>query len=583
MNRTITPSETRSPLPSVATTGATGLVPLDLDGSRWETLEPLYRTLSGRVPAGRRDLESLVLDRSELDAAAREAFARLFIAKTCRTDDAAAKSAFERYLDDVQPKLKQVAFALDRAIVSSPHRSGLDARRYGVMLRKLAADVEIFREESVPLQTEETKLAHRYDEICGAMTVTFRGEERTLPQMAKLLEQTDRAVREEAWRLVAERRERDRAALDEILDELVALRHRIARNAGFGSYRDYAFRAMHRFDYGPAECTAFHRAAGEVCVPVLRALNRQRAEALRVSPLRPWDLAVDIHGRPPLRPFATADELVEKTSRLFHRMDSELGALFDTMRDGRSLDLESRKGKAPGGYQETLDRVRRPFIFMNATGRQSDLETMIHEAGHAFHSLLGRAEPLLVYRHPPIEFCEVASMGMELLAMPLLDEFYSSADHARAVRGQLEDLASLFPWVATVDAFQHWIYAHPDHDHDARTVAWEELVERFGAAVSWEGLERHRASTWQRQLHIFEVPFYYIEYGIAQLGALQLWTIARKDPARALASYKKALRMAGGHPLPDLFKAAGLVFDFGPETMKRLMDAVQEELAKLPL
>jgi oligoendopeptidase F len=562
---------------------ATDFVPAGLDAGKWEHLQPLYQALLDRELKSAGCLEQLLLDRSELDAAAREAHANLYINMTCHTDDEQARRAYLDFVEQIEPKLKTIGFELDKRIVNSPHRGGLDQERYGVLLRNLTADVEIFRDENVPLQTEDTKLGQKYSEICGAMTVAFQGEEKPLPMMARYLEETDRATREEAWRLVADRRYQDHEQITSIFDEMIALRHKIAQNAGFETYRDYMFKAKHRFDYTPADCKAFHQAAEQLCVPLYRDLNHQRAEALGVDPLRPWDLAVDVRGRDPLRPFEKPEEMVEKCSRIFHRMDPSLGGLFDNLRDGKSLDLESRKGKAPGGYQESRDRSRTQFIFMNAAGMQGDLETMIHESGHAFHSMLTRDEPLLPYRHPPIEFAEVASMSMEFVAHPYLDEFYNEAEAARAKRTHLEDVLRLLPWIATIDAFQHWLYTHPDHTRDDRAAQWLELDERFGPAVSWKGLEKYRAVAWQRQLHLFEVPFYYIEYGIALLGALQLWLQSKRDERGAIAHYRQALSLGGSRPLPELFAAADLQFDFGPETMKRLMDQLGTELETLPL
>ncbi len=562
---------------------ASAFVPADLDAARWENLAPLYQALLDREVDGVDGLRRLLLDRSELDSAASETQTNLYINMTCHTDDEQIKAAYLDFVERVEPKLKEAGFELDRKIVGSPHADGLDRRRHEVLLRDLQADVEIFRQENIPLQTEETKLDQQYEEACGAMTVDFRGEERTLPQMARFLEETDRATREEAWRGIWERRYRDHERLSEIFDRLVGLRAQVARNSGFASFRDYMFKRKHRFDYAPADCEAFHRAAEEVCVPVLRRLNARRREALGVDSLRPWDLAVDSRGRPPLRPFDGAEELIEKTSRLFHRMEPSLGTMFDSLRGGDCLDLDSRKGKAPGGYQAHRDRSRKPFIFMNAAGLHRDLETMVHEAGHAFHSILCNDEPLLHYRHAPLEFAEVASMSMELLSFPYLGEFYDEAQVARAKRERLEDLSALLPWVATIDAFQHWIYTHPEHSRDERTAHWLELDERFGAAVSWDGLEHYRQMSWQRQGHLFGVPFYYIEYGIAQLGALQLWLGFKADRARAIENYRRALRLGGSRPLPELFEAAELTFDFGPDTVKRLMDDVQRELDTLPL
>jgi oligoendopeptidase F len=557
-------------------------IPPELDATKWETLQPFYQALLDRPLKCDGCLRQLLLDRSDLDAAASEAQAVLYIRMTCHTDDDAAKTAYLDFVEHVEPQLKKAGFDLDRKIVQSPHASKLDLQRYGVLLRNLRADVELFREENIPIQTEETKLSQQYEETCGAMTVTYGGEEKTLPQMARYLEETDRAVREEAWRLIAERRVADRDKLEGLFEKMVALRHQMARNAGCANYIEYAFKRKHRFDYNPADCEAFHRGAEEVCVPVLRQLNAERAKALKVSPLRPWDLSVDILGRPPLRPFERAADLVERTSRLFHGMDPALGTLFDSLRTGDCLDLESRKGKAPGGYQQNRDRMRKPFIFMNAAGLNRDLHTMVHEAGHAFHSMLCNNEPLVDYRHSPLEFAEVASMGMELLAFPYLDQFYSEADAARAKRTHLEELSRMIPWIATIDAFQHWIYSHPQHSRAERTAYWLQLDRRFGPAVDWTGLEKYRESFWQRQLHLFSVPFYYIEYGIAQLGALQLWAQARRNEKKALENYKKALKLGGSRPLPELFGAAELKFNFGPGTMRSLMDEVASELRALP-
>ena len=450
------------------------------------------------------------------------------------------------------------------------------------MLRDLKADVDIFREENVPLSTRDTELGQKFSEVSGAMTVEFDGEERTMPQMGLYLEENDRSVRESAWRAVAERRFQDRETLDDILDQMIEVRHQMALNAGFENYRDFAFKAKHRFDYTPEDCAAFHDAVEQVCVPVLRSVHETRRTTLGLDELRPWDVAVDVHGRDPLRPFSDADQLVDQCSKGFHRMDERLGHLFDRLRDGSSLDLESRKGKSPGGYQYNRDRIRKPFIFMNAAGLHRDLETLIHEAGHAFHSMLSENDPLVHYRHAPIEFAEVASMSMELLYFPYLDEFYNEEQSNRARREQLESLSTMIPWIATIDAFQHWMYLNPKHSRDERAAYWNTLVDRFGGSITWDGLEQFRSVGWQRQLHIFEVPFYYIEYGIAQLGALQLWLNSRKSETGAIEDYMKAMTLGGSRPLPELFESAGLRFDFGLDTVRGLMEAVQTELDRLP-
>ena len=555
----------------------------DLDATNWENLAPLYQSLLDRELKCPKCLEKLLLDRSDLDALVSEAGANLYITMTRNTEDEAANKAYEAFVQSVEPEHKKMAFALDSKVAGSPHADKLDQDRYGVLLRGTRTNVELFREENVPIQTELALLDQKYSQVIGAMTCDFEGETRTMPQMQRFLEDQDRDLRERAWNATTEVRLAARETLDGLFDEMVAKRHQIALNAGFENFRDYQHAAMHRYDYTPDDCATFHAAIEETVVPLRRRCDEERAAALDVDPLRPWDGAVDVKGRAPLRPFETADELVEKSSKAFHRMDPELAGYFDSMREGDCLDLATRKGKAPGGYQYNRDFSRKPFIFMNAAGLHRDLETMVHEAGHAFHSCLSDHDPILAYRHSPIEFAEVASMSMELLTYPYLDEFYNEEEANRARREHLEAMANTLSWIAQVDAFQHWIYLNPTHSHEERRAAWNDLNARFGGCASWEGHEEAKAHTWHRQLHIFGIPFYYIEYGIAQLGALQVWLNSKRNGEEsAIRAYKSALSLGGSKPLPNLFEAAGCRFDFGSEIVGELMDAVNEELASIP-
>ncbi|MEO0511477.1 MAG: M3 family oligoendopeptidase [Planctomycetota bacterium] len=579
----------------------TRFVPADLDAARFEAVEPLIRDLLGREVASAEAFETWMEDRSELDAACSESMANLYIATTCDTADESARSAYAAYIEGVAPKLKPLAFELDRkqAALTKELGVGGEGTRYHVVARDTITDVDLFREENVPLETELSKLDQKYDQVAGAMTVEFRGEEKTLPAMARELESTDRAHREEAWRAVSDRRLRDKDAIDAIYDEMISLRHRVATNAGFDSFVGYAFKSKHRFDYTPEDCAAFHDAVEKAVVPFVRRLDAERREKLGLAAageeLRPWDLAVDVKGRPPLRPFDGGADLVSKTRAAFEALDPRLAQMLGRLGDGSgragstidaatpALDLDSRKGKAPGGYQYMRDRSRVPFIFMNAAGLHRDVETMVHEAGHAFHSMLCVDEPLLHYRHSPIEFAEVASMSMELLTMPHWGSFYSGDDLARSQRSQLEGSLGVLPWVATIDAFQHWVYQNPTHTRDERSRFWLSLDDRFGHALSWDGLDAARENQWQRQGHLFGVPFYYIEYGIAQLGSLRLWLRSLEEgPAAAIDSYINALRLGGSKPLPELFAAAGIEFDFGADAVTRLVNRVEQELAKLP-
>ena len=557
----------------------TDFVPADIDATTWENLQPFYQQLLKRNFKCVGCVKQFLLDRSELDAAAAEAGSDLYIAMTCNTEDENIKNAFLAFIENVEPELKKVTFELNKKVVEAECSSELDTDKFGVMLRDWKADVALFRDENVPLQTEDTKLGQEYSELCGAMMVDFDGEEKTMPQMGVYQQDQDRHVREMAWQGTADRRLLDRDAIDGIFDKMVENRNQTALNAGFANYMDYMFAVKHRFDYTPSDCVAFHDAIEQKCMPIVRKLAEDRKAALGVDTLRPWDIAVDPHGLAALKPFDSADDLIEKTSNLFHRMGEGLGDMFDTMRDGGySLDLDSRKGKAPGGYQASRDRKRMPFIFMNAAGLPRDLDTMVHEAGHAFHYMLCRHDDLVWNRSAPLEFAEVASMSMESMAYPFLDEFYNKDECKRAIRKHLEGVVSTLPWVATIDAFQHWIYLNPEHSREERTAKWLELGKRFGGSVDWSGLELQQEAVWHRQLHPFEVPFYYVEYGIAQLGALQMWLHYRKDPKSTIAAYKKGLTLGASRPLPELFEEAGLRFDFSLEMVGELMEAVQEEL-----
>jgi len=556
-------------------------VPKSLNFGDPSAIAVLFDELERRAPGCKTaaDLEAWLLSWSELRAALDEEGSKRYIAMTCHTDSPEAEKAYLEFVEKVEPLVKPRQFKLAQTYVNHPLRSKLSAKRYKVFDRDVKVQVELFRPENVPLETEEAKLTQQYQKLSGSLTVSFRGEEKTLVQMGRYLEETDRATRQEAWELTARRRLQEAEKFEDTFDELLKLRSQIAKNAGFDNYRDYAFRSLGRFDYGPAECERFHEAVEKAIMPAVRGLQAERRAQLKLEKLRPWDLGVDSLNRPPLRPFEEAAQMVSRTQKIFDRLDPGLAQGFHTMQGLRLLDLSNRKGKAPGGYQSTLAEARLPFIFMNAVGVQRDVETILHEAGHAFHALAARDEDLYAYRSAPIEFCEVASMSMELLGNQFLEEFYATPEANRARRTHLEGILNIFPWIATVDAFQHWIYTHPGHTRNERSDAWVNLMKRFGGEVDWTGFKDVRASLWHRQLHIFIHPFYYIEYGIAQLGALQVWANSRRDGPAALAAYKKSLALGGSRPLPELFAEAGCRFDFSRQTIEPLVKLVQTELA----
>jgi oligoendopeptidase F len=558
-------------------------VPVALDPGDWTQIAPLFDQLEQRGASCRTvaELEQWLLDCGELSAALEEEGTRRYIAMTCHTDQAEAEKAYLHYVENIEPQIKPRRFQLARIYLAHPLRSQLPQRRYEVFDRNTQLLVDLFREENVPLEIEETQLGQQYQKLSGSLTVSFRGEEKTLVQMGRYLEEPDRALRQEAWELVANRRLQEADRFHEIFEQQIQLRQTMAANAGYANYRDYAFRLRGRFDYTPQDCLRFHDAIAQEVRPLLRELQEARRAKLALPALRPWDLAVDPLNRPALRPFQKVAEMVARTQQIFEQLDPALARGFRGLEKNRLLDLENRKGKAPGGYQSTLAEARLPFIFMNAVGRQRDVETILHEAGHAFHALATQSEPLHAYREAPIEFCEVASMSMELLGHEFIESFYPAPEARRARHDHLAGIVGVFPWIATVDAFQHWVYTHPGHSRDERSAAWMALMDRFGGAVDWHGYELARANLWHRQLHIFLHPFYYVEYGIAQLGALQVWANAKQNRDRALQDYQQALALGGTRPLPELFSAAGGRFDFSAATMRPLLAGVREELAKL--
>jgi len=559
----------------------------DFDATQWDNIEPYTRDLLERKLTCSGCLETLIKDASTLAEHVSEAGALLYIGMTCDTESEGKRGSFLDFVSNVRPKLSEFSDALNRRIVEHPAVKDLPDR-YSLMLRGMRTDIEIFRKENIPLNVKQTELVTEAQGITGGMTVEFEGEERTFPQMSVYLESNERSVRQAAWTGMSERRMQDQERMSEIFDELVTLRHQIALNAGFQSYTHYMFKAMHRFDYTIDDCLEFHDSVESVCMPILRKINRERREAFGLGNLSPWDVnektggGPDIHGREALRPFEDVDEMVEKLSEMFHEISTDLGGKFDKLVEMDTLDLDTRKGKAPGGYQYYLEKSRVPFIFMNAAGLQGDLETMIHEAGHAFHSLYCGHLDLIDERNYPIEFAEVASMSMELLTQPWWNKFYDKEEADRARRTHLEGVVFLLPWIATIDSFQHWIYENPNHTREERAKIWLSIRDRFGSEMDWTGYSDFKEVSWQQQGHLYGVPFYYIEYGIAQLGSLQLWKTQLGNSQKALDDYANAMKLGNTRTLPELFSAADLKLGFDEEHFLSLMDSVESSLAELP-
>lgn len=552
--------------------------PQAIADATWPELEPLYEALATATIDDPRDW---LLQWSRLEEIIEEAGTLAMITYTCDTSDPAKEASNLRWSSEIFPKAVEMQVRLARRLVELGYREPA----LETVLRGFRTDIEIFREENVPLFSELEMLVASYQKITGGLTVDWNGEQKTVPQLQPFLKDRDRATREKAFRLGAHAYLEKRDEMATLFDQMFEKRQRVAHNAGFDDFQAYASRAKHRFDYSPADCAEFHRAVEATVAPAVARLMEHRRKRLGLDTVRPWDTQVELEGPRPLKPFSDLKGLVEPARRVFTSLDPELGAQFNRMADEGLLDLESRPGKAPGGYCTKLSWRGMPFIFMNAVGVPDDVNTLVHEAGHSFHDFASHRQPYVWQRSVSHEAAELASMSMELLATPHLElpTGYYPPDEARtATTERLEDVLVTLAHIASVDAFQAWIYTSGQGgDAAARDAAWLDLRARFERGVDWGGLERERVSRWYRQLHIFEYPFYYIEYGIAQLGALQLWRASLSDPGGTIKRYREALSLGGTVTLPEMYRTAGAKLIFNAQDMGELVTLVETELERL--
>lgn len=548
----------------------------------WEEIEPLFRELNERT-IDASNVDEWLADWSTLDEYIAESFNRLYVATGVDTTDKEAEARYNAFLDDIFPQAEAADQILKEQLISS----GVEPTGFEVPLRNMRTEVELFREKNLPLKSKEFKLSTEYDKIVGAQTITWDGKEITLDQLKPVYQEQDRSRRESAWKSASERQLADREAINELWGNYMDLRQQMTTNADHADYRSYCWKQYLRFDYTPDNAKQFNEAIHEVVVPVAQRIYEKRRKRLDVQSLRPWDLYVDPSGRSRLRPFETVDVLENKSSNIFRKVDPQLGDYFDVMREEDLLDLDNRKGKAPGGYCTDYTAIRKPFIFMNAVGIHDDVQTMLHEGGHAFHVFESARLPYIHQMSVGMEFAEVASMAMELLSAPYLTEdqggFYTPEDAARARIEHLEGALLFWPYMSVVDSFQHWVYEnHAEaRDPDNCNRAWGELWDRFMMGVDWSGLEAEKVTGWHRKLHIHQVPFYYIEYGLAQLGAMQVWRNAIQDQAGAVAAYRKSLALGGTVPLPELFTAAGAKFAFDAGTLRQACELAEITIQEL--
>ncbi len=559
-------------------------LPEEFKVTSWDVLRPFFDDLLERKIESVTDLKKWFHQRSELESVIAEDLAWRYINMTRYTENATYRKYYQDFIENIQPQIAPVSDQLNKKAASSTFLDDLATKEgYDMMIRNLKKDIDIFREENVPLFTQISTESQKYTQINGAMTVEVDGKELTLQQASVLLMSTDRNLRQEVYHKITARRLQDRETLDNLFSKLVELRHQVSANAAFKNFRDFMFKALGRFDYTPQDCFNFHDAIQYEAVPILDEFSKERKNTLQVKELRPWDKAVDPEGREALKPFTNGKELTEKTIEVFRRLDPFLGQCLAIMQEMGHLDLESRKGKAPGGYNYPLSEIGVPFIFMNATSTLRDMVTIMHEGGHAIHNFLTRDLELNDFKSTPSEVAELASMSMELISMDHWDIFFpNEAELKRAKREHLEDIIETLPWVATIDRYQHWLYENPNHNLEDRKANWNKIFDQFADTVTdWSGLQDAKDYLWQKQLHLFEVPFYYIEYGMAQLGAIAVWRNFRKDRQKGLQGYQNALKLGYVKSIPEIYKAANIKFDFSRPYIKELMNFVREELGKI--
>lgn len=556
--------------------------PHDINLCDWDAVRAIYDELLNRPIYNAEELEKFYLDVCDFTSALTEEYCRIQLATSLDTEDSEARKRFQHFNANIMAPASEYGTRLDNRFLDSPYSNDLDPDRYEQLKRLLKNSRDLFHKQNIPLQVEDSQLSEEYNQISGGMSVEFQGKRRNLTEMSVYQKSTDRNLRESAWRISAECRMEHVDAVNNIYGRMIGTRHRMAEIAGFKNYRDFRHLRLNRFDYEPSDCARFHETI-EACVvePFLKR-QRLRKERMGLARLRPWDLSVDVYGREPLKPFSTQDELVTGCAAILDRIYPRLGDTLRLLQTYGNLDLMTRQNKAPVGFNMPLDETRVSFIFMNATGHHSDVIVLLHESGHAIETRACINQDIHQYRHTPQEWGECASQAMELLALEHLDVFYPNPDdQKRCMIEKLESILVSLIYTARIDAFQHWIYTHPDHTAEHRAEEWMALSRRFPTGADGSGLDNIIRWHWQAIPHLFIVPFYYIEYGIAQLGALQVYRKAKEEGFSALEKWLETMKLGYSRSIPELYERAGLQFEFYGDAAAELIEFVVNEIERL--
>ena len=558
-------------------------LPEKLEVSDWQVVESYFHELLSRKIQSVDDLKIWLRNRSELEAFLQEELGWRYIRMSCDTANEEYSAAFNFFVGEIQPKIAPLSHKLDQYLLGNAFLSQLQGRPYEILLRQVKKRVEIFRETNVSLFAELQQKEQEFSAISGAMSIEWEGQEITLQQANNFLEQDDRNIREQVYKKIMARRAIDAKRLDDLMNELLVSRNEIAANADFKDFRDFMFASLGRFDYTANDCIQFHEAVEKFLVPINEKIDAHHRKELNLDVLKPWDVSASVKGKIPLQPFSSTEDAMTKTIACFHDIDSFLGSCMLQMKQANRIDLDSRKGKAPGGYNYPLYETGLPFIFMNSTNSLRDMVTLVHEGGHAVQSIVDRPLELVDFKNLPSEIAELASMSMELISMEHWHHYFENEQELKmAKRKHLEDVLKGLPWIACVDAFQHWIYTNPNHSVEERSEEWLKTYDRFASkSVDWSGVESVKKLLWQKQLHIYEVPFYYIEYGFAQLGAIAMWRNYRLNPSQTIKQYLDALKMGYTGSIAEVYEKAGVRFDFSEDYIRELAGFVNEEWEKL--
>jgi len=546
----------------------------------WSRLKPYYNELLHRSIISIAELEQWIFNWNELNALVQEDVNWRYIHFSTNTTNERAGESYNYIVQQILPKATKANHQLQQKLFETPFHKKLNPEKYFIFLRGLRNSMDLFNEDNVILQSEIKLRSKEYGKLMSQMLIDVAGNSYMIQEANNFLQEPERSLREHAFRNISQRLNKNVEQLNDLFNDLLAMRHQLAENAGFENYRDYKFKELGRFDYSSEDCARFHDIVKKEIVPLLGDLYKIRQKSLKVDELRPWDLKVNINGNPPLKPFKDTDELIEKSIECLSEIDPFFGECLGVMKKMGHLDLNAREGKRPGGYNMPLPLSGVPFVFMNATRSVKDVIILAHESGHAVHSFYTKHYKLNSSKRMPKEVAELAAMTTELLAMEHWDVIFDNPVALNEARlQQLERVLYSLTWIALIDKFQHWLYTNPGHSNEERKQVWVKLFHEFQPEiVNDDGLEEHIEHLWQKQLHVFEVPFYFIEYGFAQLGALAIWKQYRENAKEVIGNFKKTLQLGYTKTIPDTYQTADIQFKFSQNYTKELALYLQEEI-----